>query len=178
MKKVKTVKSARKSDGRQEKSGKSKESLVKRVDGSRPKLMRDQGNMSEASNNVEAIEVLEEVAQSSGKDKIPLIKSQKTGRKSHKCKECEKEFGNKWDLKIHLSTVHRKEKDHQCTQCEKKFSKKSILQKHLATVHRKEKAHQCTQCEEKFGLKSNLQQHLATVHRDYFKHKKIAHGGK
>ena len=108
------------------------------------------------------IELPEDLAQSPGKNKLPLVQSQKKGRKTHQCKECEKKFGLKSVLKRHLSTVHRKEKDHHCTRCEKKFGLKGDLQRHIATVHRKEKDHQCTWCDKKFGHKSHLNQHLAS----------------
>ena len=178
------------------------------------------------------MEVPEEVAQSPDNDKVCLVESKNNGRKTHQCKECEKKFVLKSNLKRHLSTVHRKEKDHQCTRCDKKFGHNSHLQRHLATVHLKVyqevKPHQCPKCNMKFGVKEKLKRHLSYMHggvkpftctepdcdakfventslsdhlrskhshpklncviegcgakftwrSDYYKHKKIAHGGK
>ena len=75
VRKVKTVKSARRSDRHGEKSEKKTESKQKRGDdGARPKLVRDEGNMlNEDNDNIEPMEVPEEVGQCPGKDRIPLV---------------------------------------------------------------------------------------------------------
>ena len=167
VKKVKTVKSARRSERHQVKLVKITEIREnRRHDGTRPKLVRDQGNLlSKDKDNVEAKKVPDEDAQSPGKDRIPLVKPQKYSRKAHQCKECKHNFAQKLGLQRHLATVHRGEKDHQCTQCENKFGIKSGLQRHVANVHHKLKPHQCEECGKKFSQKVTLNQHMSGVHK-------------
>ena len=99
-----------------------------------------------------------------GRSNMTKTKKEKN-EKFHQCKECEKKFVYKHDLKRHIATVHQGVKFHQCLECEKKFGQKHVLKRHLATVHQEVKSHQCHVCQKKFGRKDKLIVHTATVHQ-------------
>ena len=52
-----------------------------------------------------------------------------------KCKECNKYFNRKTNLKAHIDGVHRGLKKYDCKDCDKSFSQRSNLKTHINAVH-------------------------------------------
>ena len=48
---------------------------------------------------------------------------------------CERRFGQKYHLAIHVSAVHEGKKPYACDMCSHKSARKSGLQRHMRTVH-------------------------------------------
>ncbi|CAB0044230.1 unnamed protein product [Trichogramma brassicae] len=92
------------------------------------------------------------------------IKTVHEGRKDYPCDRCDKKFGIKGNLLYHQKTVHEGRKDFPCNKCEKKFGRKQTLLFHQKTVHEGRKDYECKICEKKFGHKPHLLKHQITVH--------------
>ena len=114
--------------------------------------------------------------------------------KKHKCKFCEKTFGQKQILKCHIKTEHRIEakvvpkspkihenKIYQCNHCEKTFKREFLLKKHIERVHElknisevkvetktpkeKVKKYKCDFCEMSFNRETILSRHIKSEHK-------------
>ncbi|XP_039466336.1 zinc finger protein 436-like [Oreochromis aureus] len=83
-----------------------------------------------------------------------------TGKKSHPCSTCGKEFISKSALEAHIRT-HTGEKPYSCGTCGKRFSQKSALKYHTR-IHTGEKPYSCSTCKKTFGRKSTLRSHVRT----------------
>ncbi|XP_019218947.1 zinc finger protein 77 [Oreochromis niloticus] len=83
-----------------------------------------------------------------------------TGKKSHPCSTCGKEFISKSALEAHIRT-HTGEKPYSCGICGKRFSQKSVLKNHTR-IHTGEKPYSCSTCKKTFGRKSTLRSHVRT----------------
>ena len=59
--------------------------------------------------------------------------------KAYQCEYCDKNFGEKQNLKSHLKSVHENEnrKDFSCNVCDKKFLYNSNLKRHILQFHMK-----------------------------------------
>lgn len=57
-----------------------------------------------------------------------------TGVKPFKCKDCDKAFSHKSNLKEH-EKIHSGEKSHVCDKCGKAFTTKSSLNRHIKIQH-------------------------------------------
>ena len=64
--------------------------------------------------------------------------------KENLCKQCDKLFPSKNNLKLHTKSVHNKEKGFECEQCEKKFFAKQQLMNHVKLVHVVKDQNSCT----------------------------------
>ena len=59
-----------------------------------------------------------------------------TTPKSYLCDTCGKFFFEKWNLSLHIRSVHEKiKKRFQCTLCSKTYCRKDILTKHVNNLH-------------------------------------------
>ena len=69
-------------------------------------------------------------------------------------------------LKIHILSVHEREKPHNCTICDTSFAQ-NVIEKslHIATVHEKQKPHQCSIFYASFTENCLLKRHIASVHK-------------
>lgn len=106
--------------------------------------------------------------------------------KSFKCDYCDKIFGSRYNLQIHL-VVHTKERNYQCDQCGNSYGTKTALKNHKFThlevknftcdichkkfksnhrlyahksLHEAEKKHECEICHAKFTIKQYLNFHM------------------
>jgi DNA-directed RNA polymerase subunit RPC12/RpoP len=59
---------------------------------------------------------------------------------SHICSTCGRQFGRRYNLKIHIQNVHNSEHEEDdkqciCQTCGKSFTRKYVLKKHQETIH-------------------------------------------
>ena len=83
-----------------------------------------------------------------------------TGEKPYKCKDCNKGFTKKANLKVH-QLIHSGEKPYKCIVCDRCFGQKSTLNAHKRT-HTGEKPYKCKDCDRRFAQRSALKNHLRT----------------
>ena len=90
------------------------------------------------------------------------------GKKEFKCPEtdCNKSFGYKGKLKVHIRTVHLKLRLHKCTICDKSYKEKVTLTKHEYAVHGdgNSKPYNCNVCDSRFAFNNKLTRHMKNVH--------------
>ena len=79
------------------------------------------------------------------------------------CAECDHEFGNRSTLKIHIRSIHLKEKRFKCNDCEFKTNIKESLTKHMRS-HTNEKPFECNTCGKMFSSQSSLSFHKRSIH--------------
>ena len=87
-------------------------------------------------------------------------------QRPHKCDSCDKYFGNKESLVIHIKRVHENVKPFHCEFCDKSFGKKRHLDLHSKTVHGNSKTFNCDYCDKSFGHKNVLNTHTKTIHEN------------
>jgi len=80
------------------------------------------------------------------------------------CEHCDKTFGQKGNLNVHINTIHLKQKNYKCDHCNESFGQKQNLNTHINTIHLKQKNYKCEHCECTFGEKGHLKTHINTVH--------------
>ena len=89
--------------------------------------------------------------------------------KTLKCKFCDKLFGKRKNLHIHLKTVHQREfarlpsPTFECKICAESFPRESNLAGHMWSAHQKKGFH-CQICQKAFHRQINLYQHKRKVH--------------
>ncbi|XP_063371243.1 zinc finger protein 454-like [Cydia amplana] len=84
-------------------------------------------------------------------------------RQLSKCSLCPKTFPNTQNLKIHIRSVHVRERNFPCHACEMRFFTKFDQKRHERT-HLDEKSYVCGICESKFKGKDSLRRHLKRQH--------------
>jgi len=80
------------------------------------------------------------------------------------CEHCDKTFGQKGNLNVHINTIHLKQKNFKCDQCEYICGRKGNLNIHINTIHLKKRNFKCEHCEYTCGQKCYLKIHINTVH--------------
>jgi len=80
------------------------------------------------------------------------------------CEHCDKTFGHKGNLNVHINTIHLKQQNYKCEHCESAFGYKGDLNRHINTVHLKQKNYKCDRCDYTCGQKCNLKIHINTIH--------------
>ena len=84
--------------------------------------------------------------------------------KQPKCPLCEKSFSREHSVKLHIATVHEKQKPYKCHLCKKSFSREPSVKLHIATVHEKQTPYKCHLCDKSFSREHSVKPHIATVH--------------
>ena len=92
-----------------------------------------------------------------------------------KCSLCEK-YLHKSSVKIHIKTVHCEIKEYECVNCNKKFGQKPSLYLHIRNVHEGERSGKCEKrlnenvrfecdvCEKSYKDTSSLRHHYKFSH--------------
>ena len=86
--------------------------------------------------------------------------------KVYECDQCDKEFSQQVELKIHIYSVHKKLKNHKCDLCDKSFYLANVLDTHIKTMHEGLKNHKCDQCDKVFWQPVDLEKHINDVHEE------------
>uniref|UniRef100_A0A1A9ZDS3 Protein krueppel n=1 Tax=Glossina pallidipes TaxID=7398 RepID=A0A1A9ZDS3_GLOPL len=78
------------------------------------------------------------------------------------CTKCEKKFTRNFQLKLHMTSVHKlgNAPEYKCNTCEKIFASLHSLSYHQKSVHSQERPFTCTHCRRQFVLRSQLNSHL------------------
>uniref|UniRef100_A0A1A9USN0 Protein krueppel n=1 Tax=Glossina austeni TaxID=7395 RepID=A0A1A9USN0_GLOAU len=78
------------------------------------------------------------------------------------CPKCEKKFTRNFQLKLHMTSVHKlgSAPEYKCNTCEKIFASLHSLSYHQKSVHSQERPFTCTHCRRQFVLRSQLNSHL------------------
>jgi KRAB domain-containing zinc finger protein len=82
--------------------------------------------------------------------------------KRHKCPNCEFSTVRKYNLKMHISAVHEKNRPHQCPLCEYSAAQKKNLTQHEHVVHIGK--FKCHLCEYSSCKKMSLTIHIQSKH--------------
>ena len=91
----------------------------------------------------------------------------KHGLKKYKCNLCEKEFGQRGQLKTHEGLIHSDNfnmKKEKCLSCGKLFISAAKLRTHMKIVHSDVYDFKCHICQRKFKLQCFLKYHIAESH--------------
>ncbi|CAL4062245.1 unnamed protein product [Meganyctiphanes norvegica] len=75
-----------------------------------------------------------------------------------KCNQCDMEFSNSKQLKMH-SRIHSKDEAYPCDQCDNIYLNNGALNRHQKS-HTGERPYQCSECDKDFSLKGNLLRHM------------------
>ncbi|XP_026764935.2 zinc finger protein 91-like [Galleria mellonella] len=89
------------------------------------------------------------------KTKICQQKPRKPLEQKFICDYCNKKYGSKQTLGIHIKFEHGNEKGHVCSWCGKRFCAKSKLKAHIVK-HTREKNYNCDLCHNRFVTKESL----------------------
>ena len=67
-------------------------------------------------------------------------------------------------MNVHVTTVHEKSKFFKCDFCDKSYGQKSHLNVHIKTIHQK-RIFKCDLCLQEFGYGNSLKLHIDKVHK-------------
>lgn len=84
-----------------------------------------------------------------------------------KCNECAKTFFNEANLRIHVRSVHIKERNYQCEICGTRFFTKTDQKRHERT-HNDVRSFCCSYCESKFKSNDSRRRHMKRQHGHVF----------
>ena len=72
-------------------------------------------------------------------------------KKEIECNICNRVFGHKHALKLHIENHHQNRKiNHKCILCGKSFYQPGALKSHIKTIHESQKNYKCDSCENSF----------------------------
>lgn len=83
----------------------------------------------------------------------------KVAQQTAACDQCNKTFGSKKQLNIHIGTVHTTERKFVCEECGEKFKTSGVLKCHKL-IHTGERPFKCPHCEQAFRHKEVLKTHI------------------
>jgi hypothetical protein len=89
-------------------------------------------------------------------------------KKNFKCDHCDKAFGRKETLTMHINCTYKKIKRFWCDLCDLcDFSSytRGDLEKHSNIVHLEKKTFKCDHCDKAFSQKPNLDVHVNRIHK-------------
>ena len=81
-------------------------------------------------------------------------------KKTFECDTCGNRFKEKSKLKIHISSVHERNRPFECEICQMSFAEKRNLIRHIASVHEKKRPFKCDSCPKTFARKEKLNAHI------------------
>ncbi|CAH0756692.1 unnamed protein product [Diatraea saccharalis] len=94
------------------------------------------------------------------------IKEHGAKRQICDCPECGKTFLSPHNMKVHIRSVHIKERNYPCAVCGMRFFTKCDQKRHEMT-HDDVKSFSCSHCEGKFKTKDSWRRHLKRQHGHY-----------
>ena len=86
-------------------------------------------------------------------------------QKPFKCQKCDYRCSQRSGLKVHDGRVHQKKKDIVCSYCGKAFSRNNNLTTHMKNCHTSERKHPCKLCPKKFVFATHLAKHVLSEHQ-------------
>jgi len=102
-----------------------------------------------------------------GKTRRSLLDHQRSHTKPFECRDCEKKFSMKQQLKNHRLIQHENPNVFQCKVCKKSLRSKKSLKNHLQTHEENPaKPFKCLKCPKSFRLKRKLKLHQMSKHSD------------
>ena len=103
---------------------------------------------------------------SSFKYKQSLVRHKRSVHEGVKfeCPVCGRMFGQSFDMKIHVETVHKQIKKFKCHLCGMEFGQAVKLKTHIDVVHNKIKAFSCHLCNKSFADAGYRKVHIEEVH--------------
>ncbi|XP_070200631.1 zinc finger protein 708-like [Littorina saxatilis] len=82
----------------------------------------------------------------------------KHSKDRHQCSHCERDFGTRQELKVHIRT-HTKEKPYTCEFCGQSFAVLTYLNYHRNGLHLNTRPYKCPICQKGFNSYSSMWQH-------------------
>ncbi|XP_047039519.1 PR domain zinc finger protein 5-like isoform X1 [Helicoverpa zea] len=95
------------------------------------------------------------------------VKEHDLQRETFSCSLCEKTFWSSINLKLHVRSVHIKERNYPCTKCGMRFFTKCDQHRHERT-HEDLRSFCCSYCDAKFKSKDSWRRHLKRQHGHVF----------
>ncbi len=83
--------------------------------------------------------------------------------KQYKCLECGREYAYRRGLKLHISSIHLKERPFQCSYCDYSSARKLHLERH-EMIHTGERPYVCGLCGKGYIVEFYLNSHINKVH--------------
>jgi len=81
----------------------------------------------------------------------------------HACDLCDARFTRRGDLERHIKVVHNKDRPFKCSKCHRTFGDKKNLRWHLSN-HDRKLFHHCQVCGFKFGKREYWENHVRYIH--------------
>lgn len=102
----------------------------------------------------------------SGKKSIPARNQNNSKKGKFSCEICDKVFTWKYNLDIHVFTVHEEKKPFSCSLCNMSFMKKSNFDTHYQSKHAESNFFECKKCDKIFLNKEKLDMHITAAHEE------------
>ncbi|XP_013163749.1 PREDICTED: zinc finger protein 43-like isoform X8 [Papilio xuthus] len=81
-----------------------------------------------------------------------------------KCDVCDKRFNLKSNLKLHMRSVHLKERKFECSECNMRFFVKRHMIGHYLATHTNERKFKCDICGKAYATENSRRKHLKKNH--------------